>query len=67
MGLRELRKAKGLTLHGLSRLSGVNPVKIQHIETGRIKTEHIMLRTAVKLARALGCTPDELLTERTES
>jgi transcriptional regulator with XRE-family HTH domain len=66
MGLAKLRKAKGLTQLELARLSGVNNVKICQIETGVIKPEHIMLRTANKLANVLGCGPKDLLTSDDE-
>lgn len=61
MGLREKRKEKGLTLKQLAELSGVHYMKIHQIETGKIKPENITLRNAIKLAEALGCTPEELL------
>jgi transcriptional regulator with XRE-family HTH domain len=67
MGLREIRQAKGLTLKQLAELSGVHYMKIHQIETGKIKPENITLRNAIKLAEALGCTPEELLNkEETE-
>ncbi len=62
MGLAKLRKEAGLTLKELAKISGVNYVKICQIEHGKIKVEHIMLRTAKKLANALGCEPLNLLT-----
>ena len=62
MGLAKLRKEAGLTLHGLAEKSGVNYQKIWQIENNKIKVEHIMLRTAQKLANALGCEPKDLLT-----
>ena len=61
MGLAKLRKEAGLTLHQLAEKSGVNYMKIHQIERGKIKPEHIMLRTAQKLAGALGCEPRDLL------
>lgn len=61
MGLRELRQAKGLTLKGLATLSGVNYMKIHQIETGKINPENIALKTAVKLATALECKPEDIL------
>ena len=61
MGLKELRQAKGLTLKQLAELSGVHYMKIHQIESGKIKPENMTLRNAIKLAEALGCTPDELL------
>ncbi len=62
MGLAKLRKEAGLSLHQLARKSGVNYQKIFQIEKGIIKVEHIMLRTAKRLADALGCVPEDLLT-----
>lgn len=61
MGLREIRKANGLTLKDLSRLSKVHYMKIQQIETGRINPENMALKTAAKLADALGCDPRDFL------
>jgi len=40
----------------------VNYQKIWQIENGVIKSENITLKTAQKLATALGCTPEDLLT-----
>ena len=62
MGLAKLRKEAGLTLHQLAKKSGVNYMKIHQIEKGKIKAEHIMLRTAEKLATALECETKDLLT-----
>lgn len=62
MGLATLRKNAGLSLHQLAKKSGVNYQKIYQIEKGTIKVEHIMLRTAKRLADALNCTPEDLLT-----
>lgn len=63
MGLRELRKAAGLTLQQLAEKSGVHFVKIQQIETGKIKPENITLRNAVKLATALNCRPEDIMND----
>lgn len=61
MGLHDLRLAKGYTLHKLAEISGVNYQKIWQIEHRVIQPENISLKTACKLAEALGCTPEELL------
>ena len=61
MGLRTLRKAAGLTLQQLAEKSGVHFVKIQQIETGKIKPENITLRNAIKLAKALNCRPEDIM------
>lgn len=61
MGLREKRLEKGLTLQQLAKLSGVHYVKIHQIETGKIKPENIALKNAIKLAKALECSAEDLL------
>lgn len=61
MGLRDMRKAKGYTLKGLAAVSGVNYQKIHQIETGKINPQNIALKTAIKLANALGCKPEDIL------
>lgn len=61
MGLKDLRLAKGFTLHGLAAASGVNYQKIWQIEHKVIKPENIALKTAVKLAKALDCDPADLM------
>ena len=61
MGLRKLRKSRGLTLHALADLTGICYVRIHCIETGKTKVENITLRNALKLAKALDCKPEELL------
>jgi transcriptional regulator with XRE-family HTH domain len=66
MGLAELRKKRKLTLKQLAALSGVNYMKIHYIEKGKILPEHIMLRTAQKLANALNCEPKDLMTTEKE-
>ena len=66
MGLAKLRHEKGLTLHKLAELSGVNYMKIHQIERGKIKPENITLRVAQKLATALECEPKDLMTDYEE-
>lgn len=61
MGLRDLRKAKGLTLKALAEKSDVHYMKIHQIETGKINPQNIALKTAVKLAEALDCRPADIL------
>ena len=63
MGLAKLRRDAGLSLHKLAKMSGVNYMKIHYIEHGKIKPENITLRTAHSLAMALGCSPEDLLTD----
>ena len=61
MSLLEQRKKKGLTQEKLAELSGVHPMKILQIEKGVLKPENITLRNALKLAKALGCHPRDIL------
>ncbi len=61
MGLKERRLAKGLTLKQLSELSGVHYMKIHQIESGKIKPENVTLKNAIKLAKALDCSPEDIL------
>ena len=56
--LRVIRKQKGLTQAQLSAASGVNRVCIAKYETGISVPS---LKTAEKLADALGVTVDELI------
>jgi len=53
MGLRELRKTRGLTLEAMAYLAGddVDQATISRIERGLVKPRP---ETIVKLARALG-------------
>ena len=67
MALAKLRKDAGLTLHQLAEKSGVNYQKIHQIEHGKIKSANITLRTAQKLATALGCSPEDLLNGKDET
>lgn len=60
MGLKDLRLAKGYSRTELSKISGIRYQKIRDIEVGIIKPENITLRTAIKLAKALECSPEEL-------
>ncbi len=58
--IRTLRKEKGLTLEELAKMSGVSRVAINRYELGdRVPNVTI----AVKLAKALDCTVDDLLTD----
>lgn len=61
MGLKEMRLSKGLTLKALAEKSGVNYMKIHQIETCKINPANITLKTAIKLAKALGCKPEDIL------
>ena len=56
--LRVWRDRRGLTQSALARASGVNRVQIADIEAGRKKGS---LKTARRLAEALGLTVDDLI------
>jgi transcriptional regulator with XRE-family HTH domain len=56
--IRELRKAQGLTLDGLSRISGATVPTLSHIERG---TRDVKLSTLIGLANALRVTLPDLL------
>lgn len=60
MGLKDLREAKNLSRAELAKLSGIRYQKIRDIEVGIIKPENITLKTALKLAAALDCQPEDL-------
>ena len=58
--LKEIREKRGLSQAELSRLSGVNASTIGMLEAGA--REYPRLDTAQKLANALRCRLDDLLT-----
>lgn len=60
MGLKDLRLAKGYSRTELAKVSGIRYQKIRDIEVGIIKPENITLKTALKLAQALDCQPEDL-------
>ena len=61
MNLQMIRKQKGISQTRLAQLSGVHRVSIVRYEEGRTTPN---ARNALKLARALGCTIDDLLGEK---
>lgn len=56
--LREIRKRKGMTQEALSRAAKINRANIAKYETG---VSSPTLKSAEKLAAALGVTVDELI------
>ena len=56
--LRELRKAKGLTMDELAKASGVSRVSINRYELGERVPDIII---ASKLSRTLGCQIEDLV------
>ena len=63
--VKELRQLKGWSQAELARQSGVGQSTISGIEAGN--TDGVSLGIVEKLARALGCDPAYLITERRES
>ena len=61
MKIRERRKAKRLTLHQLSNLSGVSVTQIQAVETGKSDPGNMSARNLLAIAKALNADPYELL------
>ena len=49
--LREIRKARGLTLEAIGYLAGVDAATVSRIENGRVQPKP---ETVVAIARALG-------------
>jgi transcriptional regulator with XRE-family HTH domain len=60
--LRELREVKGWSQAELARRADVAQSMISRLEAGRLQSVH--LPTLEKLARALGCSPGYLITEK---
>ena len=61
MKIREHRKAKRLTLHQLSALSGVSVTQIQAVETGQSSPGNMAAKNLLAIAAALKADPYELL------
>lgn len=53
MGLKEIRKSRGLTQTQLAKASGLNPVQIARWESGAKPIENMTLRNAIRLGDAL--------------
>lgn len=58
MNLRTARRIKDITQAKLAELAGVDQTTISDLECGRNRNPS--LETAVRIARALGVTPEEL-------
>lgn len=61
MIIRERRRAKRLTLHQLSDLSGVSVTQIQAVETGKSDPGNMAARNLLAIAKALNADPYELI------
>ena len=60
MGIKEKRLVKQMTQEDLARASGVTRVAISRYENDERKPNVVV---AIKIAKALGCTVDDLLAE----
>ena len=58
--LREWRRLKNWTQNDLAKRAGVDISQIQRLELGERKLENLTLKTAHKLATALGITIEQL-------
>lgn len=58
MYVRDIRCGYGLTQKQLSIMTGISQANISDIENGRVSPT---ISTAAKIAAALGCTIDELM------
>lgn len=61
MTIREHRKARHLTLHQLSTLSGVSVTQIHSVETGKADPGNMSAKNILAIAKALNADPYELL------
>lgn len=59
--LQSLRKAAGLTQKELAQASGLNYTLIRDLEQGHRSTDGLALKSAISLAKALNCKPEDLL------
>ena len=62
MAIKEKRIAAGMSQEQLAEASGVTRASISRYENGERRPN---VWTAIKIARALRCTVEDLLTERT--
>ena len=53
MGIRDLRKARGMTQRDVSKLTGIGPSRIGDYETGFLPPKNMTLETAVRIGDAL--------------
>ncbi len=61
MTLKEARQAAGMTQKELGEASGVHPVNIARIETGKIDVGNLTARNFLSLCDVLGIEPSDLL------
>lgn len=61
MKIREHRKSQHMTLHQLSKLSGVAVTQIQAVETGKSNPGNMAAKNLLAIAKTLNADPWELL------
>lgn len=59
--LRDIRKAKGLTLEDVSRAGGPKAGSYSKIDSGKAEPENMTLKTFIQLCYAFQMPPEELL------
>jgi len=59
--LREIRKARGLTLEAIGYLAGVNAATVSRIENGVVSPKP---ETVVRIARALGVSVERVTSNK---
>ncbi len=59
--MKLIRENRGITQKELSQRTGIGIKTIHAYEQGAILAENIGLGKAVKIAKALGCTAEDLL------
>ena len=59
--LRDIRKAKGLTLEDVSRAGGPKAGSYARVDSGKAEPENMTLKTFVQLCYAFEMSPNELL------
>lgn len=64
MTIRQLRTDAGLSQVKLAAAAGINLRQLQKIEAGEIKLANITLANALRLARALNTTVEDLAATR---
>lgn len=63
MKLKEIRESKGITQKALAELSGVNQRTVQNFEQGKNDIKQAAVIKVYALAKALGCTVEDLITD----
>lgn len=61
MKLKEIRESKGITQKALAEMSGVNQRTVQNFEQGKNDINQAAVVKVYALAKALGCTVEDLI------